>query len=453
MSQDESPNYASDPSEGLADASARSIGGDNEEEETNHEKHEEEEEIPQMTEAEARQKVLDMLRDGSIAFPEDFTNDDLQSLIEGVEFPQEISPETVEQYHSDCVALIREELVPEVEKPDEDEEGPLKLTPQFIAERLSDLQEVDGEHLTFAFSSFAVQEAEIYDISALAEYQTLTFIRLKGNIIADASPLNGLTRLRELYLSENKITSFSGISLPELTVLDLASNQFRALGHLSLPKLKKLNLGQNKICYIAQNAFSETPELTELILTENKIKLFKPDTFKSCDKLEKLMLDQNQIVHIKEGMFDGLTGLKTLNMNDNQTESIDGISSLTALETLELQQSSLVEVENLKPMIDLKALKSINFTDSPVDGNDNFKLDIILLLPWVETLDEEAITFTDRQEAIQLDEERKAEEERARLEAEREAAERAAQEAAERAAAEEEEEKGDSESTSTLESN
>lgn len=404
--------------------------GDENEEEAKAENQEEEEVEIKMTAEEARKKAYEMLHDGSIEFPEDFTDEELHALLESVEFPEEISNETLQQYHNDCVALIKEELVPDPEKPDEeDEESVVKLTPEFIADRLSDLQPVEGEHLTFALTSFAVQEAEIYDIKALSEYQALTYIKLKTNIISDASPLNGLPRLRELYLNENKLVSFTNISLPSLEVLDLSSNQLRTVGHLFLPKLKKLNLAQNKICYIAPSAFSELVDLTQLTLTENKLKTFKPDVFKSLSKLETLLLDQNQITDITEGLFDGLAALKKLVLNENGVENITGISSLVTLENLEMQQSQLEEIEKIKPFIDLKALKSLNLDGSPVDGVENFRSEIILMLPWLETLDEENISFAERQEALQLDEERKAEAERERQEAEREAAERAAEQA------------------------
>lgn len=420
----------------------------NNEEETKTE-NPEEEEPPKLTEEQAYQKVMDMLHDGTIVFPEEYTDEELRALLEPIEFPQEISNESIEQYHNECVQLIKEELVPDPEKPDEeDEESFVRLTPQFIADRLSDLQSVEGEHLSFAFTSFGVQEADIYDISALSEYQALTYIKLKTNIISDASALNGLPRLRELYLNENKIVSFTGISLPSLEILDLSSNQLRSIGHLSLPKLQKLILSQNKICYVAPTAFQELTELNSLILTENKIKSFKPNVFKTLSKLETLLLDQNQILNIPEELFDGLTGLKKLNLNENGTETIPGLSLLTALETLELQQSGVQNIDDIKPLIDLKALKSINLDGSPVSSADNFRSDVILMLPWIETIDEEAITFSERQEALQLDEERKAEAERERLE--REAAERATSEETDQK--NEEEDRSDTKTEETNES-
>jgi hypothetical protein len=115
-----------------------------------------------------------------------------------------------------------------------------------------------------------------------------------------------------------------------------------------------------------------------------------------------------------------LTGLKQLSLVDNPVESIEGIGALPALENLDIKQTSLETIKQLRPLVDLKALKNVSFDGAPVASVDAFRSDVILLLPWLETIDEEAISFGDRQEAISLDEERKAEAERLRREAEAE---------------------------------
>jgi hypothetical protein len=386
-------------------------------------KHHEEEE-QKVSSEEGRRQELERLQDGTIIFPDGFTTDDLVALLSHIEVPAVFTAEAADNYHQECMNVLREEIVPEPEKPEDDDEEAVKLTEAFIADRLSDLQPVEGEHLAFAFTSFAVQEASICEVSALAAFQALLFIRLKTNLIYDATGLSGLPRLRELYLSENKLTSFSGISLPALEVLDLSQNLFRAIGPLQLPKLRKLILSQNQIGFISPNAFTLLTSLVELNFNENKIKAFKPGTFAALGKLEILKLDQNRLTAVDEAAFAGLTGLKNLSISEGPLEAIPGLSVLTALEVLELKQTSLDALKGLNPLIDLKALKAVNFDGSPVDGLEAFKSDMILMLPWLETIDDEPISFSDRQEAIALDEERKAEAERLRREAEQEASEK-----------------------------
>jgi hypothetical protein len=202
--------------------------------------------------------------------------------------------------------------------------------------------------------------------------------------------------------------------------LDLSQNQFRSIGLLQLPKLKKLILSQNQIGFVSPTAFTQTLELTELNLTENKIKTFKPETFSSLGKLEILKLEQNRLTAVTPDLFAGLTGLKQLVLADNPLESVEGIGAFVALEKLDLKQTALEAIKQLRPLVDLKALKNVSFDGAPVSSVDAFRSDVILLLPWLETIDEEAISFGDRQDAIALDEERKAEAERLRKEAEAE---------------------------------
>jgi hypothetical protein len=391
------------------------------------EKHpEEEEQEKKLSSEEGKQAVIDRLQDGTIAFPDGFTTDDLKALISAIDVPSEFNPEAIESYHQDCANIIKEELVGEPEKPEDDDEDVVRLTPAFIAERLSDLQPVEGEHLSFAFTCFAVQEANIYDIAALSDFQALLFVRMKTNIISDASGLSGLPRLRELYLPENKLVTFSDISLPALEILDLSQNQLRSLGRLQLPKLKKLILFQNPITFVSPNAFAETLQLEEINFNENKLKQFKPDTFKPLAQLKTLKMDQNRFVTLSEGMFDGLTSITALSLAENQIEAIPALCALATIETLDLRQTALTNLEDLKPLIDVKGLKTFLVDGSSVCTIEAFKSEMILLLPWLEVLDEETISFADRQEAITLDEERKAEAERQRKEAEEAAAEREA---------------------------
>jgi hypothetical protein len=117
-------------------------------------------------------------------------------------------------------------------------------------------------------------------------------------------------------------------------------------------------------------------------------------------------------------MFTGLTDLRNLSLAENGIDNLQGLSILSTLENLDLKQTSLEKLKQLRPLVDFKALRTISFDGSPVATVDAFKSDMILLLPWLETIVEEAISFGERQDEIALDEERKAGAERQRKEAE-----------------------------------
>lgn len=376
---------------------------------------------------EGHQKILDLIFDGTLEFPEGFTKDEVLQLIESVETPSEFSKESFIQHYNEILTILRNEIIPEPEIPDPEDEEILRLTPEFIAERLSDLQPIEEGSLSFAFTSFSVSEAEIADIKELSKFHALFYISLKTNAISDATPLNGLERLKTLNLAENKLVSFNKINLPSLQTLNLSQNKFCNVGQFLTPNLVTLNLSQNSICYIAPNAFEKLTKLQELDLSQNKLRTFKPGTFSGLQSLKILKLDQNAITALPEGSLDGLGSVEEINVGENSIEDVNGFAALTNVKKLDMHQTAIMKFEDLSVMKGLKNLNALLFDGTPVASNEAFKSDIILMLPWVESIDEEPISFQDRQDALELDKERKAQEEAERRE--REEAEREAKEA------------------------
>ena len=383
------------------------------------EKHPEEEQSYSQEKGQA--KVFERLQDGNIKFPIGFGADDLRIFLEGIEVPPEFNTETIETYYQECLNLIKEDLAPEPETPGEDEDS-LILNEDFIKQRLSDLQPVEGEHLAFALTSFSVAEAEISDISALSSFTALLYISLKTNLISSVACLSGLPRLRELNLAENRLISFADIELPSLETLNLAQNKFCSISNLKLPKLKKLILSQNKIYFITPGAFDMCGELETLELQENKIKFLKEGAFRGLKSIKSIKLSQNSLTEIAEKVFDETTSLNSLNLAENPIEKIGGLCSISSLKSVDLSQTGVPDFEAIKGITALKNLSSISFEGAPIQSGETYKSDMILLMPWLEVIDSEPIQFSDRQDAMNLQEERKAEEERLRKEKEQEEA-------------------------------
>ena len=414
MSEEYSEATASyDPTESVEQ------NGEDNENQNNEDKHPEEEQS--YTQEKGQAKVFERLQDGNLKFPVGFGSDDLRLFLESIEVPPEFNTESLETYYQECLNLLKEDLIPEPETPGEDEDS-LILNEDFIKQRLSDLQPVEGEHLAFALTSFSVAEAEISDISALSSFSALLYISLKTNLISSVSCLSGLPRLRELNLSENRLVSFADIELPSLEILNLAQNKFCSLSNLKLPKLKKLILSQNKLYFIAPGAFEMCGELETLELQENKFKYFKEGAFRGLKSVKSIKLSQNSLTEIAENAFDGTTSLTTLNLAENPIEKIGGLYSISTLKSVDLSQSAVPDFEAIKGITALKNLSSISFDGAPIQSNETYKSDMILLMPWLEVIDSEPIQFSDRQEAMNLQEERKAEEERLRKEKEQEEA-------------------------------
>lgn len=358
----------------------------------------------------------DLLKE--LTLPNGFDQDDLGLFLNEINPPQEPTKDSIMSYYEECKKFLQDSLiVPEVEKDEEAEV--FNLSPQFVADRLSDIQPVDGNHLSFSFTSLFVHEAEIVGIEAISTFLSLTTVSLKNNQISDPKPLEKLERLRKLNLNENRFNKFD-VTLPLLEELELSQNEFRTVNPIVLPKLQKLNLSQNKICYITPNAFEGCPELKELDLSENKLKGFKKGVFLNSKVLKYLKLDQNQISEIHDYTFEGLQSLETLLIGENPLTKLDGLANLEALTKLDVRQAQFTKFEDIQCLSELKNLSAIIFDGTALTSFDTYRLDVILLFPWITQIDEDLVSFSEREEAMKLDIERKRIQEEERLERERE---------------------------------
>lgn len=125
------------------------------------------------------------------------------------------------------------------------------------------------------------------DISFLADLNKLEYLNLNGNSIRDLSPLENMTELKELYLSDNiYIANITPLSrLTKLEKLDLYQNGITDISVLSnMAELKELNLGLNILTDISP--LSKLTGLTVLNLAANEISNISP--LYNLDKLQEL---------------------------------------------------------------------------------------------------------------------------------------------------------------------
>lgn len=87
-----------------------------------------------------------------------------------------------------------------------------------------------------------------------------------------------LIHLRQLYLSQNKLTDIPDLYCPELEWLNLCDNQLTAVPQCHLPKLQKLYLSHNNIAVLPDN-LNNFPNLKYLNLCNNPITEI-PETLK-----------------------------------------------------------------------------------------------------------------------------------------------------------------------------
>jgi hypothetical protein len=360
---------------------------------------------------------------------------DLLFLIESVGTEGDFIEETFINFYVDCTGILKKEF----QGGDEDEvEEEFPLTEEFIADRLSDLQPVEGAEFTFNLTSFLVQNAEITKCDAIVKFGALLTISLKTNLISDILPFAQLERLKHLDLTENKVRSIDGIRFPSLEVLNLPKNQLSALASLDAPKLKTLDVSNNHIFFIAPFAFLGAPNVETLNLTTNTIRVLREQCFLGLSQLKTLKLTENQLPAVFHGISKDLRSLIDLDVSDNPLQSLAGLDRLTALEVLDAHKTGLEQPMDFSPLFDHCPLKRLSIAETALADVENVRLELIHYLPLLEEIDEQPVAFGEKQESDQLFAERAAEE--LRLFEEMQAAALAA--AAEAAAQEEEEEGG-----------
>ena len=80
----------------------------------------------------------------------------------------------------------------------------------------------------------------------------------------------------------------------------------------------------------------------------------------------------------------------------------DSSEALANLNTVNASGTGVAEVAEVGKLNSLPNLRNLNLSDSPVSGTDNYRIEVIILLPRLKNLDEERITEEERTEAAEL---------------------------------------------------
>ncbi|MCT4619326.1 MAG: NEAT domain-containing protein [Marinisporobacter sp.] len=202
----------------------------------------------------------------------------------------------------------------------------------------------------------------IQDCSGLNYAKNITKLYMNGNQLKNIPNLTGFTKLMEVNLRENKLTSLTVKDLPELTELYASNNMLNHIDLRRLPKLSTLSLGS----FSKSNEFTTMPDISDLIgLTEvsiggNKLTDITGD-FSKLTKLKTIDASNNQLTSIPKSLCN-IKSLKILKLEHNKIASIDkNISKLTALTGLDLNNNNLTGLpDHLSGLTSLKYLRLDN---------------------------------------------------------------------------------------------
>lgn len=137
--------------------------------------------------------------------------------------------------------------------------------------------------------------------------------------------LNGLTHLKTLNLSFNKLPVINRIFFKSLTLL------------------KKLYMNDNELDYLHPDTFKTLRNLDYLMLSANKLTKISPFLFNPLVLLTTLIIEDNKLLEIENGAFSALANLKSLSLNRNCIHTLyqNTLEGLDSLNTLSLEQNKL----------------------------------------------------------------------------------------------------------------
>nr|GEW46624.1 hypothetical protein [Tanacetum cinerariifolium] len=184
-----------------------------------------------------------------------------------------------------------------------------------------------------------------------------------------------MTHLTFLSLSYNMFTGTIPESignLTQLTYLDLGLNKFSGVipeSIASLTKLTQLRLDGNNFNGTIPISIGSLTSLTYLVLSENEFSGTIPMSIGSLTKLTSLHLSDNSFYGTIPREFGNLTNLEYLDLDSLgscRVENLDWLSSLSSLEELYMDGTSLAKANNwVNVIIGLQNLSTLS-----LDGCD-----------------------------------------------------------------------------------
>lgn len=219
-----------------------------------------------------------------------------------------------------------------------------------------------------------VMDNNINDISPLYQLTNLQFLYLSNNKIRDIEPLRDMINIKMLFLNDNNILDFKPLlDNPGLNDGDYLYLEHNLLSIESGAYISDLlnrgvdvhfldedfeNLIRNELDY--QTGLIYPEQLLEIkYLFLGNIEFTRPTGIELCLNLESISLIGCKTE--KMTAFLNLTKLHALKMHNNKSQSIDidGIETLTGLDTLII---SFAKIVNVEPVTSLSNLVELNLS-------------------------------------------------------------------------------------------
>ncbi len=186
------------------------------------------------------------------------------------------------------------------------------------------------------------QVSSLNELSGLINLKTLN---LRGTKVRSLDGLRELTKLETLNLSGTEVTTLDVCCyLKKLQSLDLSNTSINYWDCLSkLTQLLKLNLSYSQVRSL--ECIRELRKLKTLNLSYTQVRSRSLECIRELRNLETLNLSYTQVSSLND--LSGLMNLKTLNLRRTKVRSLRCIKELRNLETLDLQETEVSSLEEL----------------------------------------------------------------------------------------------------------
>ena len=207
----------------------------------------------------------------------------------------------------------------------------------------------DLELLPSLNSLYLCDELLIEDYSSLARLPSLTMLTVSECALTDSSlaQINACTRLTELNISYNQITSLDGISaLTSLEYLDASNNEISSIAAINFPALVTLNLSGNALSDLS--GIDSLGALTNLDFSDNFITDLDPLT--KMQQLQELRMRNNSPTNIKK--LSGLKNLIALDISGCELKSLSIVNDFPALISLSATNNQIASLSTFKKQVE-----------------------------------------------------------------------------------------------------
>ena len=227
--------------------------------------------------------------------------------------------------------------------------------------------QVNSEHTLFSNELWSITHLDVpssaQTLSDLSKLPFLTRVTMSGLKFEDLSPLDNLSSLEELVISEMTVSDDDLqiiAKLPKLQSLTLVQCGLSGISPLAeATGLTHLNLNLNTLRDLS--ALEKLTDLIELRLSHNAVT--ELSSLSGLRKLEILDLSYNSIT--SSAPLFNCTSLRELDLSNNALEDVEGLGNLAALEKLYLAFTGLTDISVLSgnnAMLELD-ISNNNLTD------------------------------------------------------------------------------------------